>query len=115
MLPPLIKLEHATIVRATHTVNQDALRVQFEGSEELIVYNNSEFDSLSLSMSDPSREFPMLAGLQIETIARTEEELVFHLSGHHRIRIGLKENAACGPEAFQIALPGYPPVVEQND
>jgi hypothetical protein len=114
MQPPLTKLEQATIVRAYHTADQDTLRLQFDGSAELIAYNDSSLDDHRLSIADPSREFPTISGLRVEMIARTAEELIFRLSAGRVIRIGLREEDSHGPEAFQVVLPGYPPIVEQN-
>lgn len=115
MEPPLSKLEQARIKRLSHTAGLDSLRIEFDGGAELIAYNDSMLDDLLITIGDAARDFPTSLGLMVESIGQTDRELTLRLSNDHHIRIGLREQDSRGPEAFQLVLPGYPPIVEQNE
>lgn len=115
MEPPLSKLEQARIKRLSHTRDMDSLRIEFDGGAELIAYNDSMLDDLLITVEDAACEFPVGLGLRVEMIDHTDRELILRLSDDHHIRIGLREQDSRGPEAFQLVLPGYPPIVEQNE
>lgn len=115
MEPPLIKLIEARIVRLTHIADQDSIRIKFDSGAQFIAYNNGALNNLVLMISQPTCDFSLDADVRVESIERTDQELIFRLSNAGCIRIGLRERDSCGPEAFQIILPGYPPIVEQNE
>jgi hypothetical protein len=114
MKPPLTNLEGARIVRATHTTGQDSLRLEFERDILLIVYNDVRLDSVRCSIVDPPCEFTTLRGMRVEAISSSDQELSFRLSPGAQICIALDDSACQGPEAFQLIMPGYPIIVEQN-
>lgn len=114
MRGPLVKLERAQVLRAYHTFDQDALRLEFEGGIVLIAYNNTSVNGVALSVSAPSLEFTGVSWQRVEVVLVNDDELVLRLSRNDVIRIGLRDSDACGPEAFQMLIPGYPPIVEQN-
>jgi len=115
MKPPLTNLEGARIIRATHTAGQDSLRCEFDNNILLIIYNDVRLDLDHSSIDDPSRELSLLCGKRVESVTSSDRELLFRLSAGSQLRIGLDDSACEGPEAFQLIIPGYPIIVEQNN
>lgn len=114
MLSPLERLEGAVIRWAGHNPHLDSLRLEFQGSAALIAYNACVVGGGVVRIDDSPREFPALVGAVVESIVRTERHLRINLSSGRDVVIGMSNEDIAGPEAFQIMLPGYPPVVEQN-
>jgi hypothetical protein len=114
MQSPLATIESAEIARATHAMGENSLRLEFAGGRILIAYNKCLFDGRRVQIDSPSREFAVLVGMKLQSIVESKLGLEFEISENHHVRIGTVDEVIEGPEAFQLILPGYPPVVQQN-
>jgi hypothetical protein len=114
MLGPFTKLVGPKVLLACHTLGQDSVRLELEHGVVFIAYNDCVLDGANISISNNSDEFNALVGTSIETIRNTDEAVNLSFSGQHSLSIGLRDRDRQGPEAYQILIPGFVPVVEQN-
>ncbi len=80
----------------------------------LVVFNRCSVGDLATSISDQSRDFALLRDTVVEALTQTEGAIILNLSSRQRLEIGMCEKDRAGPEAFQLIVPGFVPIVEQN-